>query len=294
MKVSEGRLFEFDNWLADEHIVLDFIRPVQISEVAFEPGGQIYEHTQRCHEITYIVSGEGFFYTNDEVMHVRRGDIHIIAKGDRHKIIAGPYEKLRYICLGFDFDRIPEPFLDVCRFYAASPAFVMPSEPDIRSLFDMLVNEFYSERTVQNGAPENIIKLILIKCFRCFMNRDGGTMHEKSKRYGNMTVYRITKYIDNNIYDVKSVREIAAALNFTENYISHTFKVHMGISLLAYIKKKKVEAAKGLIESRNMSFTEIAELLRFDSVQSFSRAFKQEYQKTPTQYAAERDEKTGG
>ena len=63
----------------------------------------------------------------------------------------------------------------------------------------------------------------------------------------------------------------------------------MGISLLAYIKKKKVEAAKGLIESRSMSFEEISELLKFDSVQSLNRAFKQEYGKTPTQYLAERN-----
>ena len=63
----------------------------------------------------------------------------------------------------------------------------------------------------------------------------------------------------------------------------------MGISLLAYIKKKKVEAAKGLIESRSMSFEEISELLKFDSVQSLSRAFKQEYGKTPTQYLAEQN-----
>lgn len=63
----------------------------------------------------------------------------------------------------------------------------------------------------------------------------------------------------------------------------------MGISLLAYIKKKKVEAAKGLIESRSMSFEEISELLKFDSVQSLNRAFKQEYGKTPTQYLAGRN-----
>ena len=44
-----------------------------------------------------------------------------------------------------------------------------------------------------------------------------------------------------------------------------------------------------MIESRSMSFEEISELLKFDSVQSLSRAFKQEYGKTPTQYLAEQN-----
>ena len=35
MKYFDGRLFGFENWLADENVVLDFIRLVQISEVGF-------------------------------------------------------------------------------------------------------------------------------------------------------------------------------------------------------------------------------------------------------------------
>lgn len=286
MKYFDGRLFGFENWLADENVVLDFIRLVQISEVAFEPGGQIYEHKQCCAEITYVVSGEGFFYTNDEVMPVRRGDIHIVSKGDRHKIIACPYEKLRYICLAFDFKDIPEKYNGICRFYDSSPKFVTTSGSDMRHMFDMLINEFYVNHKPSECALESIVKLILINAYRCFVKESEGGFSDNNI-CKNMTVYRIVKYIDSNIYDVKSVRKIASELSFTENYISHVFKANMGISLLAYIKKKKAEAAKGLMENKNMTLTEISELLQFDSVQSLSRAFKQEFKITPTQYLEE-------
>lgn len=286
MKSFDGRLFGVENWLNGENAVLDFIKLVQISEVAFEPGGQIYEHRQCCAEITYIVSGEGFFYTNDEVMPVKCGDMHIISKGDKHKIIAGPYEKLRYICLAFDFEFVPEKYSEVCGFYDSSPMFVSASGSDIRHMFDMLINEFYLNHKPNECALESIVKLILINAFRCF-EKKSETALENDDICKNMTVYKIVKYIDNNIYDVKSVRKIAAELSFTENYISHVFKSNMGISLLAYIKKKKAEAAKGLIGNKNMTLTEISELLRFDSVQSLSRAFKQEFKCTPTQYLEE-------
>lgn len=291
MDSSEGKLFEFNNWLADDNIVLDFIKLTQISEVALEPGGQIYEHMQCCHEITYIISGEGFLYTNDNVMHIRAGDIHIISKYDRHRIIASPYQKLRYVCLGFDFLDIPEKYAQVCDFYKKSPENTVSAEGNIRYLFDMLVDEVYVNRGIEDGALESIIKLILIKSFRCFVKAADRAANEKVRKYGNITVYKITKYIDSNIYTVKTVREIASALNFTENYISHTFKANMGISLLSYIKKKKVEAARVLMKNGNMTQTEISELLKFDSVQSLSRAFKQEYGRTPTQYL---NEKQGG
>ncbi len=288
MNWLEGNLFSF-NEFHDEGIVLDFIKMFQIGEFALKPGGQIYEHKQYCNEITYITSGKGFIYTNDKAMQVCRGDIHIISKNNTHKIIASPYEMLRYICLGFDFIEFGEKFQEVCEFYETSMEGIMSSEGDIRYLFDMLINEFYINCETKDCAVESMVKLILIKVFRCFQKKPSEFIRDNGKEGGNTTVYKITRYIDSNIYNVKSVREVAAALNFTENYISHTFKVNMGISLLAYIKKKKVEAAKGLIESRSMSFEEISELLKFDSVQSLSRAFKQEYGKTPTQYLAEQN-----
>ena len=95
---------------------------------------------------------------------------------------------------------------------------------------------------------------------------------------------KIIKYIDTNIYNVKTVRDIAIDLNFTENYISHLFKSNMGISLSQYIKKQKLKVAKTLLETKNITLTEVAKILNFDSVQSLSRAFKQEYNQTPTEF----------
>lgn len=291
MSYEEGKLFDFEKVFFEERIMLDFIELSQIAEIALAPGGQIYEHTQWCHEITYITSGEGFFYTNDKAMQVKSGDIHVVSKDDLHKIIASPHGILRYICLGFDFLDVSKKFEEMCRFYGTSPEFVMPSDGDLRYLFDMVINEFYKKREMQECSVENIIKLILIKVFRLFEKKMNVMHNENIREHRNTTVYKIVRYVDTNIYSVKTVREIAAALNFSENYISHIFKVNMGITLTAYIKKKKIEVAKSLVENQNMTLNEISEILKFDSVYSFNRAFKQECGKTPTQYLAENNKK---
>lgn len=287
MNISEGRLFDFNNLMIEDDSVPGFVRPLQISEVALEAGGQIFEHMQCCHEITYIISGEGFFYTNDEVIQVRRGDVHVVAEGDRHKILGGAFEKLRFICLGFKFREYPAGFEEICRFFERSPKLARNSEGELRYIFDMLVNEFYTNSAKRDITIESLIRLVLIKVFRLFYTTKDPTEYPAGSGGVNMTVYNIVKYIDSNIYTVRTVREIAASLSYTENYISHVFKSKMGVSLLTYIKKKKLEAARVLIEHKNMEVREIAELLRFDSVQSMSRAFKQEYGRTPKQYMAE-------
>lgn len=60
-----GKLFEFDNLFVNNPIKLGPFNLYQIGEVGLENGGVIFEHIQICHEISYIVSGKGVFYTND-------------------------------------------------------------------------------------------------------------------------------------------------------------------------------------------------------------------------------------
>ena len=288
MAEVDGRLFAFENLFWRQNMLLDFIKILQISEIVLEPGGQIFDHEQICHEITYVVSGAGYFYTDGSAMRADYGDIHVVSKGQYHKIIGDENEKLRYICIGFDFGEIPDNFREIAAFFANSPSFLLKSEGDIRHLFDMMINEFYQNTAEKNMVLEHIIKLILIRVYQRFINSSKKLNSERNSiKKKSSTVYGIIKYIDINIYNVKSVREIAAALNFTENYISHIFKASMGISLSAYIKQRKVQTARALLENQNMTLTEIAEILNFDSVQSLSRAFKQEYSKTPTQYLIE-------
>lgn len=304
MNRDEGKLFAFDNWLADDNIVRDFIRLAQISEVALDCGGQIYEHTQCCHEITYVVSGEGFLYTDDTAMRVGRGDIHVVSKGRRHRLIASPQENLRYICLGFDFVESRRDFENIMAFYQNAPCFTLSSEGDIRILFEMLIREFYahtSAHTTDTACPateafdsvlEALIKLILVKVYRTFSAHGEEVLPNSGRKGVGSTVYRITQYIDTNVYSVKTVREIAVALNFTENYLSHVFKKSMGTSLTAYIMKKRLEAARMLLLHKTLSLTEISALMQFDSVQSLSRAFKKEYGLSPSQYRKINDTKT--
>ena len=224
MKHSLGKLFDFENLFLNDGVVLDFITLFQISEVALAPGGQIFEHKQYCHEISYIVSGSALFYTNDTVFNVAKGDIHVISGGDRHKIVAGNCEKMRYICLGFDFANMPEKYKNVCDFYGASPMYVQKSGGDIRQLFDMLVNEFYENSQMQLDAAENIIKLILIKLF--FLFEKTGKNSDLKK---NISLKKLE--VAKNLIEKKkmSITEISQILNFdSPQSLSRAFKKEFG------------------------------------------------------------------
>ena len=287
MNEDGERLFHF-NMVWGDRMKSDFLRVWQVCETALLPETEVREHVQICSEITCIVSGTGEITTNDTVFPVKAGDIHVIAKGDRHRVTASSGEKLHYICVGFNFEGIPEEYAEVCAFYGSSPAALAACTNDVRMLLDMLIGEFYAPEEEQQRAVADLLRLILIKVRRCFFHISGKAVRGGQTAGRHNTVYKVIKYIDSNIYTVRSVGEIAEKLFYTESYLSTVFRRKMGITLQTYIREKKLETAKILLEYGSLSISEVAELLHFDSVQSLTRGFKKLYGITPYQYISEK------
>ncbi len=62
---------------------------------------------------------------------------------------------------------------------------------DVRYLFNMLINEFYVEKSCKNEALENIVKLILIKTYRDFIK--GGKERANMRKKALSAVLRYIK-----------------------------------------------------------------------------------------------------
>ena len=77
---------------------------------------------------------------------------------------------------------------------------------------------------------------------------------------------------------------MAKDLNYNYIYLSRVFKKKFGKSIYSYFSDKKLDMAKQLIESSNMSITEIAANLNYSSIFVFSRVFKNKFGITPSAY----------
>jgi len=110
---------------------------------------------------------------------------------------------------------------------------------------------------------------------------------QKNVNVVGSTVYSVIKYIDNNIMEIDSVRSIADSLGYSNVYLSHLFRNKTGMTLQNYVNYKKIEKSLELIDSGKMRITQIALMLNFDTVQSFSKAFKRTLGFSPTHYKKE-------
>ncbi|CAM3180803.1 AraC family transcriptional regulator [Paenibacillus taichungensis] len=94
----------------------------------------------------------------------------------------------------------------------------------------------------------------------------------------------ILAYIDSNIEENISVRDLAQIAYMHPNYFIRFFKQRIGVPPIHYIASKKMDKAKELLTCTSKTVTAIAEHLGFSDLYYFSRQFKKHTGLNPTEY----------
>ncbi len=100
---------------------------------------------------------------------------------------------------------------------------------------------------------------------------------------GNPIIQKIISHIEDNLSNELSLKELSSELNLDEFYLSHLFKKEVGTTIHKYVIKKRLNAAKNLLE-KNYGVKDLISLVGFKDESHFIQCFKKEYGFTPKQY----------
>ena len=101
----------------------------------------------------------------------------------------------------------------------------------------------------------------------------------------NDIVAEIKSYLNDNIKNKITLDDVAKFANMSKTNLKETFKKRTGMGVIAYFRNLKIEYSKTLIREDSYNFTQIAEILGYDSIHYFSRQFKNITKMTPGEYA---------
>ncbi len=97
-------------------------------------------------------------------------------------------------------------------------------------------------------------------------------------------IVRVIDYIYDNLHKPLTVKIIADNVGISETYLSKLFKKETGISVSAYIRSRRIEAAQNMLKFSEYSYEEISNHLCFSSQSHFTSIFKKETGCTPKVY----------
>ncbi|WP_366777487.1 AraC family transcriptional regulator [uncultured Clostridium sp.] len=169
---------------------------------------------------------------------------------------------------------------------------------------DLIIwNAIYSKEIIKNGVATKYLHPIYNK----FYNKISALNNLKDLQnleldmvntYVNLLIYdievtnnfvinKILKYLHLNIESEISLEKLAEDLNLSASYISSCFKKQMGISIMKYAKKIRIDRAKVLLTTTDISILDLSVSLGFYDQSHFSKTFKKFTGVSPSKYRNE-------
>lgn len=272
------------NYIADP-ISFGSFRLYQIGRMYCTPKTVVDKHAHiDWFELTVVTGGRGTVITNDVHIPVKSGDIYLSFPCDFHALVSDRTEPLRYDFFAFktedtvfsdELARIMETHI--------RPECRTVRDDVIASLVSGAIGELDRDDKYTKDMLEASCTQIMIRLIRAF--RDEDTEHARSSATeAEALCYRLMNYIDTHIYTITSLEELATVTNYNYSYLSSLFHKTTSGMITDYYRRRRLETARLLIEEGGLSITEIATLLRYSSIYTFSRAFKEHFGLSPAQY----------
>ena len=138
-------------------------------------------------------------------------------------------------------------------------------------------------------TESNLTQLDYIKAYSYLYS----IMYELGKAYPNPLrenkikhdyFSQIKNYIDQNYHNNIDIQSIADQLNINRSYLSVLFKKNIGLSPKKYMMDVRMKRASQLLFATKMTINEIAFSVGYNDQATFSKAFKNYFLLTPSQY----------
>lgn len=277
--------YDFHRTKYGEELLIDLVELATIKKyVARYP-----VHTLSYFDITFITEGSGFFIVDDQSYLVHPGDVvfskpHEIRSWDKEHIRKG-YAILfeEEFLLTFFNDPF---FLQHLRYYQPQRTTASISLPPDRLRITQLIGEIQAEITHYQSKDKHILRALLYEMLM-LLNRayDQATVSTSVlPNSPNRHLNAFFELVNTHFPSHHTTTYYADKLCITPNYLNEIVQKNTGTTAKSHILNRLMLEAKKLLTYTDLSITEIASRLNFESTSYFIRLFRSQTHYTPLQY----------
>lgn len=139
-----------------------------------------------------------------------------------------------------------------------------------------LIDELEKKKTSDSYLLNILFIRLMIELTKCFI----GDTHLASILH----IRKAKQYIVDHLYEDINVAMVASHVGINHCYLQTLFSVHLHSGIMNYINNLRMDHAAFLLKNSNMSITNIAFHVGYNSRQHFSYTFEKHYQMGPRQY----------
>lgn len=232
-----------------------------------------------CWELTYVDKGSLYNVVGETQEYLlRQGELMLFAPGQRHRQYADEHVSVCYMTVTFDMQLGETELLSDT---------VFQSDYEIKRLLEKIMQEKETQRIYSYDLILCYLKEILIRLLRA--QRLEHIIHKTDTEIKHTIesdiIVDVMQYVKKHLDKKLTVSEIAKMIPVSSSYLSTLFRKNTGKHLVEYISAEKMKRAKEYIREGKYTFTQISEMLGFNSIHYFSKLFKKQVGITPSEYS---------
>ncbi len=248
------------------------------------------EHLHSYFEIYYLLSGERYYFVEDQIYHVHSGSLVLIPPHVVHRTTNVRPQSHERILIHFGPEyletRIPAlksyPLLDP--FYRGNKIIRLNANEQrtIEGILDKALAEAKQQRQHYELYQALLLSELLLNIGRIELSPENNSVGELSPMH--IRVHNVIRFVREHHEESLRLSALAERFFVSPSYLSRVFRQVTGLTLVQYINNVRIRQAMELLSKSNLSVSEVAEAVGYETQTHFSRIFKRFMGMTPMQY----------
>lgn len=235
-------------------------------------------HTHTHAELFYILGGKGTFVLEDRSRSVEKDDLVVVNPRIQHHEESDAADPLEYIVLGVDGLELNSANDNQQQLHVINLA---PSGIPIQAYLDEMLQELQDQIPGYETICQDLLEVLLLRVMR----------YSHYSAQPLPTVKRVSKecvaarrYIEEHFRESLSLDQLAQIIHINKFHLVHSFTKAFGFSPINYLLSLRLQECRYLLQSTDMSMTQISQAVGFSSACYFSQVFHKATGMSPREY----------
>lgn len=228
------------------------------------------------YQIIYITKGKGRFVSEGKEFVIIPGTVIFLFPGIRHAYKPDLVTGWNEFWVGFRSEYF-DALLQEGVIHPAKPVYYIGLQDIIIELFTTIFDRVKRQRPCYQFRVSANIIMLLAEIISFDRKQEQGSNSES-------IISRVKCIFQENIHENIDLEMIAEKLHLSTSYLNEKFKAYTGMTPYQYYLHLKVNKAKELLETGDMSIKELSFKLGFEDQYYFSRLFKKKTGVPPSQW----------
>lgn len=251
-------------------------------------------HIAGRHEFAFAVSGRALIRTPREDFAIEPGSLLLIAPGvDHGEMLADP--PCSYVLCWCVLDQSYAMFLHTTyssgsRWNLGGPRLELPGRTNVQSIAVAIGAELANQAWGWQTATQSLLRYlscVLVRRIRRGRGRQLAPIESPTVAHDPAAwevVQNALQYCRASFHHRLRVEDVAKAVGYSSSRLSHLFSAYTGQSVADHVRRLRMERARDLLETTDLTVSEVARRVGYGDPAHFSRAFKRSERLSPNAF----------